>query len=55
MRLVPIAAAIWLATNSWLSWVPRPTIVTFGCAVVGMCWLTYSAYRMAAQRDLPHQ
>jgi hypothetical protein len=52
MRLLPLATVIWLVTDFVLTWLPRPSLVACGCAVAGLCWLTYSAYKIAAEREM---
>jgi hypothetical protein len=51
MRLVPMAALIWFASDFLLTRIPAPTYVACGCAVFGMCWITYVACRTAGERD----
>jgi hypothetical protein len=52
MRLVPTAATIWFASDFLLTRIPAPTFAACGCAAFGMAWITYVAYRTAAERKM---
>jgi hypothetical protein len=52
MRRVPTAATIGLASDFLLTRLPAPTFVACGRALLGMVWITYVAYRMAAEREM---